>query len=138
MSILPYQRGAAKRTSKKKSLVADNDEPVSELFLVVKSKKDMTQFSNVMLKICLCVSHGTKKYTTKNKSSQWQGGGRGGGEGGWPELGPLDYKTIALNPSTRLPSLMLFSYLSKSLTSPQLVLCISVHCREKQGCIIVQ
>lgn len=69
MSILPYQRGAAKRTSKKKSPVADNDEPVSELFLVVKGKKDVTQFSNVMLKICPCVSHGTKKYTTKDKSS---------------------------------------------------------------------
>ena len=30
MPILPYQRGAAKRTSKKKFVVADNDEPVSK------------------------------------------------------------------------------------------------------------
>ena len=41
---MPYQRGVTKRTSKKKSLVADNDEPVSELSLVAKGKKDVTVF----------------------------------------------------------------------------------------------
>jgi len=37
MSVLPYQRGVAKRTSKKKYLGADNEEPVSDLLLVVKA-----------------------------------------------------------------------------------------------------